>query len=327
MADESELHLDPIVTPSGMFVSNEPSRDIDSLPRSINPYGKKAINSVFNPMPIESKHEVISEQQLDSKSFECAMKEAKVANEIKRADVEDYALMLYGELVPSILEKRHDLLIFPLRGCRQPGIVAKAMLDLPASSVAVINFTYNWMPCQEEQIQKQLLSQLSEKLPEKQTVSIGILDTADSGKGALRMAGFLQEAKGKFNNQDWQVQFHLIHRRSKLPREALCCQSLSKGRVSFDDPLFYPVDDLQFEDWDDGLGLKVEVNGDVHELKRCKSPGLVLLRDHNKVQLFHSEQIDELLTSYVVKAVNEIMLNDDSLTYIKDVWQLREGVQ
>ncbi len=95
----------------------------------------------------------------------------------------------------------------------------------------------------------------------------------------------------------------------------------SKGSLMFRAPNFYEVDSLLVEDWSEGIGLSVEMEGGTHELKRCSSPGKIILRDDCSIQLIESESVCELMTQLVVDSINDKCLMLQKLRYIEDVFK------
>jgi len=235
-----------------------------------------------------------------------------------RSQFDDYGSTLFRELVPSLVQHDHDLVLFPLRGCRQPGILAKVIAGIPEERMVIFNYTYATRDEQQSRILSELHQKLHERLPDKAEVSIGVVDTAKGGYGSEHLAKILASLHGG-RTQQWAVQFHLLHAQDAKPTLAHQIPKHGKKSLMLLWPMLYEVESLLVEDWSDGIGLSVEWNGKTHELKKCATPGRIILRDESSVQLVQSESISELMTSLAVDAVNRQMLTDPQLEYVQDV--------
>jgi len=238
----------------------------------------------------------------------------------ERSHFQEYAETLLDELVPNIVRNDHDLILFPLRGCRQPGILAKVMAGIPEDRIIVFNYTYATTDSQQALIRSELLGKFQQRAVDKAIVNIGVVDTAKGGHGSEHLAkiiAFLHEKH--FHNLQWTVQFHLLHAQDKKPTIAYQIPKYSHHSLTLLDPLFYEVGNLLVEDWAEGIGLAVRFNGKSNELIRCTQPGMILLRDESTVQLIESENLSKLMTCLMVDEVNRRMLSDPQFKYLKDV--------
>ena len=184
--------------------------------------------------------------------------------------------------------------------------------------MVIFNYTYATRDEQQSRIVSELRRNMDERIPDKAVVSIGVVDTAKGGYGSEHLAKILASLHGG-RSQQWAVQFHLLHARDSKPTLAYQIPRHANWSMMLLWPLLYEVESLLVEDWSEGIGLSVEWNGKTHELKRCASPGRILLRDDSSVQLVESESISELMTSLAVDAVNRQMLTDPQVEYVQDV--------
>jgi hypothetical protein len=84
-------------------------------------------------------------------------------------------------------------------------------------------------------------------------------------------------------------------------------------------PRLYAVEDLLVEDWDDGIGISTYRDGETIELKKAETPGRIIVRDATGVSLIESPNLSDLVTSLMVESVNDLMLNDPAVKYVRDV--------
>lgn len=321
-AEDSHTLFNAFVAPSGMFTMNtgglslafcSPPHQPTTEPRATQTH------SIFNPMPTDTTWRI--QDQASRNNEDRFLKEYQQIQKVKlfdRSQFDIYATTLFQDLVPSLLRFDHDLILFPLRGCRQPGILAKVIAGIPEERTAVFNYTYATREEQQARITSELSHRLAERIPEKAAVSIGIVDTAKGGYGSEHLAKTIV-ALHEGRTQQWAIQFHLLHSRDSKPVLAYQIPKHSNESLKFLSPLLYEVESLLVEDWSEGIGLSVEWNGRTHELKRCTTPGRVLLRDESSVQIIESESISELMTSLAVDAVNRQMLTDPQIQYVHDV--------
>jgi hypothetical protein len=239
----------------------------------------------------------------------------------ERSQFDEYASAIFERLIPSIGQQKHDLILLPLRGCRQPGILTKLIGGFPHTQLVIFNYTYATKDSQQSQIRTELLERLRQQLPEQQSVSLGIVDTAKGGHGSRHLAQLLATLHSEhFSNQLWTVQFHLLHASDGAPRLAREIPSYGDEKAKFPLPLFYEVASLLVEDWDEGIGLAVQENRGYYELKRCVTPGTILYRDEETVQVIESEELCNTMTGLMAEALNRLMLSHPAVEYIKDVW-------
>jgi hypothetical protein len=322
--DENKLLFAPFIAASGMFTGNTSGislfRNLTSP--SINS-STTPVASIYNPMPPEVRHsirEVVPVTQQES--FIREFHESKRHKIFERSAFQDYAQTLFERLVPELLRQLHDVFLFPLRGCRQPGILVKVMAGLGEEKMVIFNYTFATQENQQSLIVSQLTEQLIEKISGRQNVSLGVVDTAKGGYGSNHLAKLLSEIHARqFAKQKWTVQFHLIHECDVNPAKSYPIPKYGNDFLDIRFPLFYPVDSLLVEDWSEGIGLSVEESGKHFELKRCVQPGRILYRDEDSIQLIESEAVCDTMTGFTVDAVNRLMLSSPEIKYVKDVWK------
>jgi hypothetical protein len=336
MSDSFNANLslfNAFLAPSGMFTCNYSFVDLPaqvSPPSTYSPVSKPATNIVFNPYQPAITQEIVDKAPLEQQTL--FLEKYERAEKIKlfdRSDFEDYALTLVSDLVPNLVRQNHDVILFPLRGCRQPGIVTKVIAGIPNDRLAVFNYTYATSESQQETIRSQLVEQLKLRVPDREIVSLGIVDTAKGGNGSLHLAEILAELHAlHFSGQKWSVQFHLLHEKSRTPdltAKAYHIPDVGSPSVQFLWPRLYAVESLFVEDWDDGIGLSTFKDGKVFELKLAASPGRVILRDDQGVSLVESPDLSKIVTGLMVQAVNDLMLDDPDVKYVRDVLENDAG--
>lgn len=319
---------------SGMFTCNY---SCVGLPAQINPPStcsqdsKPVSNIFFNPYQPAITQEIIDKAPLEKQTLFLEKYERAEKHKVfDRSKFEDYALVLVADLSPNLVRQNHDVILFPLRGCRQPGIVTKVIAGIPNDRLAVFNYTYATAESQQENIRSQLVEQLKMRIPDRAIVSLGIVDTAKGGYGSTHLAEVLAELHAKhFSGQKWSVQFHLLHERDRKPdltSKVFCNPDASNMSVYFLPPQLYAVDSLLVEDWDDGIGLSTFKEGNVIELKLAATPGRVILRDDKGVSIVESPDLSRVVTGLLVQAVNELMLDDPDVKYVRDVLENDAGL-
>ncbi len=323
--DSTKL-FNAMLSPSGMFSTNASGWLLNSYMPPIESHMPQSESSIcvsggtliFNPMPTHVDCSIRDKTSVETQDL--FLKEYRDAQKIKiidRSSVSDYSSTLFRELAPNLVQFDHDLILFPLRGCRQPGILSKVIAGIPQERMLVFNFTYATSTEQQSRIKSELSQKLSEQLPDKATVRIGILDTAKGGYGSDHLAKLLVSLHGG-RAQQWAVQFHLLHAKDSKPNLAHRIPKYSTDSVLLMPPIFYEVESLLVEDWSEGIGLSVELDGKTHELKRCSTPGKIILRDDASILLIESESISQLVTKLIVDAVNEQMLDDTQFQFVRD---------
>jgi hypothetical protein len=164
-----------------------------------------------------------------------------------RSQFDEYGTTLFRELVPSLVQHDHDLLLFPLRGCRQPGILAKVIGGIPEDRMVIFNYTYGTRAEQQGRITSELRQQMDERLPGNAAVSIGVVDTAKGGYGSEHLAKVLATLHDG-RTQRWNVQFHLLHARNSKPTLAYKIPSYGDHSLMLLPPKFFEVESLLVED-------------------------------------------------------------------------------
>lgn len=321
--EENVYFFAPFIAASGMFTGDYGGISLfpDSAPSEAS---SLATNSkvFFNPMPPivqqRIRETVPVEQQLN---FIEEFHGAKRYKLFDRSALDSYAQALFEKLVPELLRHDHDVLLFPLRGCRQPGILVKVIAGIPETKMVIFNYTYATRQSQQPLIESQLTGQLREKVPEKEIVRVGVVDTAKGGYGSRHLAQLLSRIHScHFPKQHWSVQFHLLHESESRPALSYMIPKYGHKSLRFLQPNFYAVESLLVEDWSEGIGLSVNEAGGQFDLKRCVELGRILYRDEESIQLIESEVVCDTMTALTVDAVNRLMLNSKEIEYVKDVW-------
>lgn len=321
--NENNFLFAPFIAESGMFTANYGGISLYSnmsLSEDVSPVRGTTI--LYNPMPPQVQQEVTESVPIERQAdFISAFHGATKYKLFDRSAFDSYAQALFEKLVPNLVSHDHDVLLFPLRGCRQPGILVKVIAGIPEKKMVIFNYTYATQNSQQAIIESQLSDQLREKLPDQSIVSVGIVDTAKGGYGSRHLAELLARLHGRhFPNQYWSVQFHLLHESHMPPVLSHEIPKFGNKQLLFLWPTFYEVESLLVEDWPEGIGLAVEERGKRFDLKRCVEPGRILYRDEESVQVIESQSLCDTMTSLTVDAVNRLMLSSPEIQYVKDVW-------
>jgi len=325
--DENASVFNAFLAPSGMFTCNYDPYELPHSEMSLpdNRYEKEESQGLlFNPYQPDVRSELLDKSPLEKQSlFFNHYQGVEKLKCLERSEFEDYALTLLTELIPNLIRYKHDVILFPLRGCRQPGIVTKVIAGLRDEQTVIFNYTYATTGSQQEIIRTQLVERLSKTLPDQELVSIGIADTAKGGNGSIHLAGVLAEIQAvHFSDQKWSVQFHLLHDRDRTPdlssKSYLIPDAGSVG-VFFLWPKLYAVDSLIVEDWDDGIGISTYRDGKTFQLRKAETPGRLIVRDDDGLALIESPDLSKVVTGLMVEAVNDLMLDDPAVKYVCDV--------
>ncbi|MCR9211262.1 MAG: hypothetical protein NXI28_23785 [bacterium] len=322
--DSSEVLFDPIVAPSGMFSCDHDSHSLSRevyLGATHDQSAADRSKLVYNPMPLNVEQAVQDQVPIsDGPSFLDAYKGVEKHKLCDRTSLDDYTATLLGELVPSLLGCNHDAILFPLRGCRQPGIVTKVLAGIAEERLVVFNYTYAKRDSQQNPIRQELSESLQQKISDRQITSVGVIDTAIGGYGSEHLAKILSSLHDElFGNQHWSVQFHLLHQQGRVPELSRQIPKYSRPTCLMLWPMFYAVEDLILEDWSEGIGLSYQWQGEHYELKRCIEPGKVLVRDEESIQVIESASLSETMTSMFVDSVNRQMIGNDDYVFLQDV--------
>ena len=325
--NENDSFFDAFLAPSGMFTCNFDPFD---LPRSEmalpdRKYSDESTSELlFNPYQPDVRSELIDKSPLERQAlFLDEYRGVQKLKSVERSEFEDYALTLLTKLVPNLIRYKHDVVLFPLRGCRQPGIVTKVVVGLRDEQAVVFNYTYATAGSQQELIRSQLIERLKRTLPDEEFANIGVVDTAKGGNGSIHLAGVLSEIQAAhFSDQRWSVQFHLLHDRDRTPdlsSKSYLIPDAGSSSVFFLWPKLYAVDSLIVEDWDDGIGISTYRDGKTFQLKKAETPGRLIVRDDVEVSLIESPDLSKVVTGLMVEAVNDLMLDDPAVKYVCNV--------
>lgn len=312
--EENVALFAPFITPSGMFTSK-----VDQG----STYGE-AIQSenhpviFYNPMPPAVQQTIV-----DSVPVECINdlpSKFKKLSCFAKSDFDSYAYMLIERLAWDLLRNNHDALLFPLRGCRYPGILIKVIAGVLKTKMVIFNYTYATQKCQRGFIESQLIEQLRERLtPDQRVINVGVVDTAIGGYGSKNLAEMLSLIHGRyFANQHWLVQLHLLHENKSPPRLSFEIPKFDNNKLKFV-LNFYGVESLLVEDWPEGIGLAVNKTKEYFALERHIEPGRILYRNAQDIHLMESESLCDTMTSLAVDAINRVMLNSPQIEYIRDI--------
>jgi hypothetical protein len=326
---ESESVFNAFLAPSGMFTCNFAPSDLPRSELAVSIQQQPDQNAgvlIFNPYHPDVRSSLIDKSALDRQTL--FLDEYRRVQKIKCLDLsefEDYALTLFADLIPNLLHQKHDVILFPLRGCRQPGIITKVLVGLPNEKAVIFNYTYATADFQQEMIRSELIEQLNARLPNVELANIGVVDTAKGGDSSIHLAAVLEKIQAEhFSGQQWSVQFHLLHDRARtqdLYKKLYRIHGAKTGHstITFPQPLLYAVDSLIVEDWDDGIGISTYRDGTTYQLKKAETPGRLIVRDDTAVSLIESSDLSKVVTGLMVDAVNELMLNDPDVKYVCDV--------
>jgi hypothetical protein len=328
-SDRNESLFAPVLAPSGMFMCNysvtalyvSPDADAPSPVQMLSDPNHSA-PIVYNPMPLKVRQGIKDRVSIANQaSFLAEYQRARRYKLFDRRDFDEYAGAIFQKLIPNLSQQNHDLILLPLRGSRQPGILTKLIAGLRDEQLAIFNYTYATQNSQQSQIRTELLGLLLRQLPDQPSASLGIVDTAKGGHGSRHLAQLLASLhRERFEKQIWTVQFHLLHEKGRAPKRAREIPGQGSEKVKFAYPQFHEVESLLVEDWDEGIGLAIQQKQGYYELKRCVRPGRILYRDTDTVQLIESEELCHTMTGLLADAANRLILNHPALEYIKDVF-------
>ena len=325
--DNMESVFNAFLAPSGMFVYNSQPRILKpsdwTSPVSINSSDSNA-RVLYNPYQPDVPVEVIDQTPMQKQTaFLEHYESSRKIQSINRSNFDDYALTLLSELVPDLVSCNYDVILFPLRGCRQPGILTKVIVGLPCEKTVIFNYTYATRGSQQELIRTQLIDRFRQALPGRNAVGVGVVDTAKGGNGSIHLAGVLADIRSShFADQTWYVQFHLLHDRDRtqdLSRKTYHIPQANTSSMIFSWPILYPVDSLIVEDWDDGIGISTYLAGDTYEIKKAETPGRLIIRDRDVISVIESPDLSKVVTGLLVESVNCLILNDPDVRYCRDV--------
>lgn len=323
--EEDRVLLDPIVAPSGMFVYNVSPWHLfcgdSARERGDESQAAKPV-TLFNPMQPEVANERL---RLTTQEYAGLMKvsyqSAKPTRVIKQAEIDNYGDALVSQVAPAVALLSHDVLILPLRGARQPGILHKTVTGLPDEKTLVLKYT-NWSnPTRNDEIYADLRDRLVHHSKDREALNVGILDTAKGGNGSSNLARMMVHLHDDaYQGMPWRVHFHLIHSRERYPEKARFLEALSTSSVRITKTM-YPVDDLLVEDWSEGIGLEATMEGGRFRMKRLTVPGKVAVQDSQGVTIYESEDLSKQITQFLADSVNESIFTSDDMQYVRDVWQ------
>ena len=139
--------FDAFIAPSGMFTCNSAPYLFSN---ENNPTENEDEGSIktdllyYNPMPFSVDHIVLDEVPIsDEHSFLAEYKGAEKHKICDRSALDNYTLTLVRDLAPSLLRCKHDVILFPLRGCRQPGIITKVVTGIPEEHMSTSTYDKN----------------------------------------------------------------------------------------------------------------------------------------------------------------------------------------
>jgi hypothetical protein len=159
-SDRNVSLFNAFLAPSGMFTCDSspirlPARHIEA--QNYSAASKPTSTIVFNPYQPAIGQKIEDKAPLEKQNIFLDKYERAGKHKLfDRSDFEDYALTLVAELIPDLIHHKHDVIIFPLRGCRQPGIVTKVVAGIPDDQIVVFNYTYATSATQQDNIRSQL---------------------------------------------------------------------------------------------------------------------------------------------------------------------------
>ena len=166
--------------------------------------------------------------------------------------------------------------LVPMRGGIKPCEFLDAMLNrrIPFERFA---YTNNSDPDLFSTYEGNLALILARYAKTNPNLRLAVVDAGIGGNGSNRLAKLLTRIQ-KYLGGKWEVQFHILYalERSGQPFEAVGRKS-KPGRVEFTvHP--HPVHHLLVEDWDPGLGLISEREGNAMIYKPSIVPGAIFVR-------------------------------------------------
>jgi hypothetical protein len=168
----------------------------------------------------------------------------------------------------------------------------------------------NWKSIEDE-----LVNGL-EHFRERRSLVIGVIDAAIRGDGSLSLAKILQSVKQHFDAQPWRVVFHLLHSRERENHRTPILSDGIEGLTSTDlifERVLHEVPSLLVEDWDEGLGLKVEWDKDVCIYKNSSFGQVIVKHPDESVAVLESPELPRLINELIAQSVTEAMLSDPNL--------------
>ena len=265
---------------------------------------------IANPMPVKETPftivDVAGKQWLAE--LQLAHKDAKV---LQRQEVAAYANRLV-ETAKEFAVNPIDCLIVPYRGGLTPSMPLQVMNKLQYPTIP-LGFSRGSDEKHWPAIRDELIERLGHYRDRPQ-LAIGVIDTAIRGDSALALAHVLRMTKEIFNQQKWTVTFHLLHAtdRHKTPLLTWGIPGLSTGELVFDVRL-HQVPSLLVDDWDEGLGLKVEWKEGRCIYKACASGQVIVQQSDESIAVIEAEALHRFITEDLSKAATEAITTDPSL--------------
>lgn len=294
------------------------ARSLLSYQEESSPLRTPAINiEICNPMPTVSANYQITDI-IEPTNTDTFLSFNPTIPLIDEPAIDAYAAQL-KKLAVKLQEKRYDKLIVPLRGGLKPAMQLDVLCDYQMP-ILWLPYTAGSQGRLDQQVKECLQSELVIG-PDCQPTRLAILDTAIGGHGSEHLAKLIAEtATSKCN---WKVDFHLLYAQSRYPQ--LCGQITKQNRlptVEFNVEL-WPVEDLLVEDWNEAIGLSVELgSGQQLVIKKCSTEGKFLYRDNQKrIQVIESPELNKYFDVRLGQAISDDILSDPMFVFREEVWK------
>ncbi len=245
-----------------------------------------------------------------------SLRKQKQLYTIQKPHAFDYASKLVN-VARMIKESEYDLVLCPLRGGRLPGLQSQIICN-DSKLFRPFDGTDMSRGTNDKRIMEDLRSILFENGPCPHR-KIGVLDHAKGGDSCAAMSRLL----GRLNadtNEEWKVDFHLLHKSGHPPNRA--SKAYSDNTTQYQVQV-YPIEvsDLLIEDKDDLLGYEVDNSGGQSFSHRLQVEGRLLIIEPGKATLLKAALLDETLIGVVGEEISHVIRNiEDAKLIDPDYW-------
>jgi hypothetical protein len=235
---------------------------------------------------------------------------------IKQSDFDRYGEVLI-RLAATVSSQSANLNLGLLRGAFRPCVIVEVMTR---ADVGYDFLDYTQHTERGAEIVPKLLEALVKSDPGKEDFRLQITDTAIGGFGATHIAEMLigiKESAPALRTQRWKVFLNLLHDRRDGTNTGKMrhIEKLSTDSIEFNVSLF-EVPDLITEDYDGGLGLKLD--GKI--LKPCHEPGAFVLQSADGISLINSNDLRLTFDQLFTQSVTDGLVTSPHYNQVGDIW-------
>ena len=310
-----------VVMPSGSFYQAPP--EINTPPHDqMLAYGSTELGfQIYNPFKIPSaeiESDLVDASPIQSLSdFVDQYKTSKKVRLINASDLSKYAESLV-EMAIAIKQYPADFFLCPLRGALKPTLQLHKM-NIIADQIEFLPFTRGSSGEFDDIIIKELKKIIYKFDADKQTFQINVIDTADGGYGANKLADLLRIVRRDYNKGQWLVNFFLLHPCSGDIENIERVASKSNEKIIFNVHR-HVVDDLLIEDWDAAIGIKVEHDTGHLIVKNGLTSGRLILVENNSVSLIDSSEMCSYIDVLFANAISDEIKSRPDFQFYRDVY-------